>query len=61
MPEIQLTAENVCSYTVSDADENPFFGVEQTTIDTGMVRILNFHSVLKYKNKLLIKETFKLF
>ena len=42
MPEIQLTAANVCSYTVSGADENPFFGVEQTTIDTGMVRILTF-------------------
>ena len=41
MPEIQLTAENVCSYTIGGADEEPFFGVEQTTLETGMVRILD--------------------
>ena len=42
MPEIQLTAENVCSYTIGDVDDEPFFGVEQTTFDTGMVRIPDF-------------------
>ena len=47
MPEIQLTAENVCSYTIGGVDDEPFFGVEQTTIDTGMVIILNFLKTLK--------------
>ena len=33
MPQIQLTAENVCSYRINGPDG--FFGLRESTLDTG--------------------------